>query len=179
MGAGKEPQPPPAQAFWASCERCGNLRLGLLSVLHGTGLQEVRKLWQGRVFMRWLLHGEDLRGPSLLKGLERGEHPWEGSSSANGLFRTSGLLWPRQTEQGLKLTMVALRSAHGQELVLHCIQHTLWSSQLEHTVLENSASESQSLQGPHSCAAASSRGKVGQERPGGSLDVVPSQLGRK
>ena len=123
-------------------EGCGNLRLGLLSALHGTGLQEVRKPWQvkvhGRVFMRWLLHGEGLQSPSFLESLEQGEQPWEGPSSANGLCRRSGLLWPRQS-RGLKLTLVVLRTAPGQELVLHCVQHALWSSQLEHAVLENCA----------------------------------------
>lgn len=59
------------------------------------------------------------------------------------------------------------------------VQHALWSSQLEHAVLENRTSESQSLQGSHSRVATSSRRKVGQERPGGSLVVVPAQLGTK
>lgn len=55
----------PSTVFWASLcgEGCGNPRLGLLSGL--TGLQEGGKLWQikvhGRVFMEWLLHGEDFR----------------------------------------------------------------------------------------------------------------------
>lgn len=121
-------------------EGCGKLRLGLLSALHGPGLPEDRKPWQvkvhGRVFMRWLLHGEGLQSPSLLEGLEEGEHSWEGPSSANGLCRRSGLLWPRLS-RSLKLTLVVLQTSPGQELVLHCIQHTLWSSQLEHAVLEN------------------------------------------
>lgn len=92
-------------------ECCGNLRLVLLSALRGTGLQEVRKPQQvkvrGRVFTRWLLHGEGLQSPSLTEGLEEGQHPQKALKSATGLCRRSDLLWPRQSRD-LKLTLVVL-----------------------------------------------------------------------
>lgn len=65
----------------------------------GSALQEVRKLVKvhGRVFMRWLLHGEGLQSPSLTESPEEGQHPWKALNS--------DLLWPRQS-RGLKLTLV-------------------------------------------------------------------------
>lgn len=120
--------------------------------------------------MRWLLHGEGPQSPFLTESLEEGQHPWKALNS--------DFLWPRQS-RGLKLTLVVRQIASRQELALHCIQRALWSSQLEHAVLENCMCQSQSLQGPCFRVAISSCRKVGQKRPGGSSDAVPAQLGRK
>lgn len=87
--------------------------------------------------MRLFLRGEGLQSPSLPEGLELGEPPWEGPSSANGALQEWFAV--AKTEQGPKVDFGGATNCPGQELALRCVQHALWSSQLEHDVLENCA----------------------------------------
>lgn len=65
MGTGKDSTVSWASLLWERWKPQAGFSLAL------TGLQEVGKLWQikvhGRIFIEWLLHGEDIRALPFLR----------------------------------------------------------------------------------------------------------------